>query len=162
MQDPVAVANYFVEKSLADGGELTPMKLVKLVYISHGWHLALTGGKPLLLEAVEAWKYGPVIPTVYHHFKSYADSQITRCASLQNPGNSTVPKITEKELETFLNRIWEVYRGFTGLQLSTITHQKDTPWDIIWNQKNGSKEKHVIIPNDLIAQHYQGLMTKTH
>jgi uncharacterized phage-associated protein len=77
MYDAIAIANYFIEKSLATGKRLTPMQLVKLVYIAHGWYLARTG-KPLLADAVQAWQFGPVIPTLYHEFKQFRDGQITR------------------------------------------------------------------------------------
>ena len=60
MVDPKAVANKFLELGERDGvSDITPMKLLKLVYIAHGWHLALSEGKkPLVNEASEAWKYG--------------------------------------------------------------------------------------------------------
>jgi hypothetical protein len=32
-----AIANYFIDKALEDDRELTPMKLIKLVYLAHGW-----------------------------------------------------------------------------------------------------------------------------
>ncbi len=47
----LAVANFFVEKSISTGIELTPMKVIKMVYIAHGWHLAIKNS-PLIAEAV--------------------------------------------------------------------------------------------------------------
>ena len=38
----------------------TPMGIVKLVYLAHGWQLGWDG-EPLINEPVEAWTYGPVI-----------------------------------------------------------------------------------------------------
>jgi len=63
METPLAVANYFIKKSQDDGIAVTPMQLVKLVYIAHGWHLGLHHSQ-LLTESIQAWKYGPVIPSV--------------------------------------------------------------------------------------------------
>ena len=45
--------------------ETTPMHVLKLVYLCHGWCLGFTG-EALINEPVEAWTYGPVVPTVYH------------------------------------------------------------------------------------------------
>ena len=46
--------------------------------------------------------------------------------------------------------IWEIYGHFDGLQLSTITHQPETPWKKTF--KRG--EKFIQIPNSLIQQYY--------
>lgn len=74
-----AVANHLLDFGLTRKNEIPPLKMQKLVYISHGWHLALSDGKPLVSdEYVEAWPYGPVFPSVYHEFKHYGASPHTR------------------------------------------------------------------------------------
>jgi uncharacterized phage-associated protein len=153
MENPLAVANYFIEKSFQTGNELTPMKLVKLVYIAHGWHLALTG-RPLIDEAVQAWKYGPVINSLYHTFKAYGNDQILRMESEFKDLHRMTPKVNES-IKPFLDRIWEVYRRLNGVQLSSLTHQPNTPWYIVWHNRGGKENKAVIIPNDLIQFHYK-------
>ncbi len=40
------------------------MKLHKLLYYAAGWHLGFTG-EPLFDEDIEAWQYGPVVPSIY-------------------------------------------------------------------------------------------------
>lgn len=50
--------------------DISPMKLIKLVYISHGINLAVLG-KPLFNEDVMAWQYGPVIVSIYEKVKKY-------------------------------------------------------------------------------------------
>ena len=156
METPLSVANYFLKESFKTAVELSPMKLVKLVYISHGWHLGLTG-EPLLSEAVEAWKYGPVCPAVYHKFKNYGIAPIRSLAidALVGDGSKqSIPEVTSDEAKPILDKVWEVYRGFTGLQLSALTHQPDTPWYITWHKNGGKDNQHVVIPNNLIQQHY--------
>lgn len=152
METPVAVANFFLRKSFETGVPVTPMKLVKLVYIAHGWHLGIKS-EPLLSEVTQAWKYGPVIPSVYHSFKKYGNSQVT---SLElDLSTMTYPEVTDPETITFLNKIWDVYSKFSGLQLSTMTHQDNTPWSNIWHQKGGKNAQSVPIPDDLIEKHYK-------
>ena len=58
MYQPLTISNYFIQKLHETGSPVTAMKLIKLVYIAHGWHLALENGKSLISEAVMAWKYG--------------------------------------------------------------------------------------------------------
>src|SRR3569833_3739547 len=78
--DAKAVANYILDIADERGVAVSPMKLLKLVYFSHGWHLAVTG-KPLLNEQVEAWKFGPVVSELYHEFKAFGNSPINGRAS---------------------------------------------------------------------------------
>lgn len=146
------IANYFILKSLATGVELTPQKLVKMVYVAHGWYLALTG-KPLLAEGIQAWKYGPIITSVYNKFIQYGNSQIDELYF--NAAANTYPIVEEKSLKEFLDKIWEVYNTFNGPELSTITHETNTPWDIIWNAQGKRKREGIIIPNDLIEKYYK-------
>ncbi|HMI66331.1 MAG TPA: type II toxin-antitoxin system antitoxin SocA domain-containing protein [Cyclobacteriaceae bacterium] len=152
MENPLTISNYFIQKSLEDGGELTPMKMVKLIYISHGWYLALNDAEPLLPEAVVAWKYGPVVQTVYHAFKKYGSERIT---SIEFDANGQVLSIINEQTRLFLNKMWDVYKGYTGLQLSTLTHQPGTPWDIVWNQEGGKAKQNAVIPNNLIYDFYR-------
>lgn len=70
-----AVANYLLDLADASGDPVSPMKLQKLLYYAHGWHLAVTD-RPLLNEFVEAWRWGPVIPSIYHEFKEFGDAPI--------------------------------------------------------------------------------------
>ena len=63
-----AVANEFLHLAHRDDRPITPLKMQKLVYFAHGWHLAITGA-PLISEPIQAWQYGPVISSLYQIFK---------------------------------------------------------------------------------------------
>jgi uncharacterized phage-associated protein len=153
MESAFSVANYFIKKSLEDKTEMTPMKLIKLVYIANGWYLALTK-HPLFPERIEAWKYGPVIPSIYHAFKYYYNNQIT---NLYTDVFDDTPMPEDSDVISFLNKIWDVYGRYDGLQLSSLTHQKNTPWDIAWNG-GGNKKNSVSIDNEIIKKHYMEKM----
>lgn len=64
MYDSRVVANRFLELAQERNDTLTPMQVLKLVFIAHGWTLGLLG-RPLIRDEVEAWQYGPVIPALY-------------------------------------------------------------------------------------------------
>lgn len=85
--DALAVANYLLELAKEKGMKLQPLKLMKLVYIAHGYMLALCNRSALnpRFDRVEAWKYGPVIPSVYHSFKSYGHNPITEFTTILEP-----------------------------------------------------------------------------
>src|SRR5438093_6238406 len=114
---PFAIANYFIEKSAETGVPLSPMKLIKLVYLAHGWHLALTG-KPLITEPIEAWKYGPVIASLYHVFKRYGNGNLPITAKV-----STAVLPDDPDLKKLLDKVWDSYGKYSAVQLSTLTHQ---------------------------------------
>ena len=152
-----AVANFFLERRRK---KLTQMKLHKLLYYSHGWHLGFRG-KPLLDEMVEAWEYGPVVPSIYHEFKRFGSSPITRFAQELNPDTLELetPRIgDDSDVIGLLKRVWEVYGKFTAAQLSALTHAKESPWTQTRNKQPGIKG--VDIPNDLIEKHFRDRLKK--
>jgi uncharacterized phage-associated protein len=155
--NPIVIANYFIQKSFDSGKELTPMKLVKLVYIAHGWHLALKN-EPLINEGVQAWKYGPVINSLYHYFKPYGNNQISAPGRVIGLG----VRDPDDETKAFLDKIWEVYGDMNGLELSTLTHQQNTPWDIVWNTRDGKNVKAALIGNEIIKEHYKTKINVPH
>lgn len=158
MENSLSIANYFIKKSFDEGIELTPMKLLKLVYIAHGWYLGLTEN-PLLNEGVEAWRYGPVIPSVYREFKQYGNNQITKLADTLTDQMQFITPMVEDDKHDFLNKIWNVYKKYNGLQLSTLTHQKGTPWYTVWYEENGQNRQGALISNNLIEDHYKSKQT---
>ena len=147
-----AIANHFIDKGKADKDPLTPMKLLKLVYIAHGWHLAYTD-KPLFEDRVEAWKYGPVIPTLYHEFKHYGHNPIQTYA--QEPASFHTTRIEPSksegfaEIEQFLDAVWDEYKSHDAIDLSSLTHVSGTPWDIA--NRNGDS----VIKDELIRDYYR-------
>lgn len=154
MYTPNKIANFFLQKSFDSGIEVTPMKLLKLVYIAHGWYLAIFD-EPLLPEAVEAWKYGPVVKSVYDNFKSYGTDPI-KDLKLEDDDGNLKSSIIEDDLDrNFLEKVWDEYSDLSAYQLSNLTHQKNTPWDIVWNKRGGKKRFGEIIPNKIIEEHYR-------
>jgi uncharacterized phage-associated protein len=153
---PIAVANYYIAKSLKSGVTLSPMKLIKLVYIAHGWHLARKG-EPLLSEGVQAWKFGPVIESLYHAVKRFGDRQITSLISVPTGSGREIPIVEDGDTRRFLDSVWDSYSKYSGVQLSTLTHRADTAWYEIWHCRDGKSGRRALIPNDLITEHYRRL-----
>ena len=106
MYSAKAIANYFLDKADEESISLTPMKIIKLVYIAHGWYLALTD-KPLIKDYVEAWTYGPVIPDLYHEFKKYGNRPIQEYATeIVTPTVNPLPHDLPFSIEQFLDKVW--------------------------------------------------------
>jgi len=143
------IANFFIKKSHSTGIELTPMKLIKMAYIAHGWHLGLYDTE-LLDEVIYAWKYGPVITSMYYAFRDYGDGQIDRLYS--SPNKTPYP---DEAIIPFLEKIWDLFKNYDGIQLSSMTHQPGSPWYKVWNEMGGKDKKDVTIPNDIIKEFYK-------
>ena len=128
-----AVANFFLDKAEAAGVRVSPMKVQKLVFYGHGWSLGLRD-EPLINETVEAWKFGPVIRSLYEEFREFGSSHIARRArKYKMTGGEVkvvVPRIPEDDTATraLLDRVWTVYHKYSGIQLSNMTHATGTPW----------------------------------
>lgn len=151
---PQHIANYFLDKADAEGRAITPLKLIKLVYIAYGWVLALLGRK-LFDENIEAWKHGPVIPSLYHEFKHYQGAPITDDAQWYDldTGKSFRPtiKADDKAVRSILDKVWAAYKMFSGWALREKTHEAGTPWKRTFDPKVMSKP----IPDNLIKAHFQ-------
>ena len=81
---PTWVANAFIQRAREEGVPLDPLKLQKLVYCLHGWHLA-TRDAPAVGELFEAWPAGPVLSSLYQKFKKYRWRSIAEFASDIDP-----------------------------------------------------------------------------
>jgi uncharacterized phage-associated protein len=130
-----AIANSFLDLAIGHGQSLTPMKIQKLIYYANGWHSAIKR-EPLIDEQVEAWAYGPVIPSIYRAFREYGNQPITSPAMdfefFGEPESGRdfhyhAPSLEDNTHQTefaraLLNRIWEIYGGYSAAQLSNLTH----------------------------------------
>ena len=163
MYSALAVANKFLDLADRDNVGLSPMKLQKLVFLAHGWHLAIYKA-PLVREEIEAWQWGPVISDLYHEVKEFGresirgritDLGILELDEVEFYG-AEIHEIPEYDSRTMglLEEVWEVYQGFTGFQLSNWLHVEGSPWHQVCNQ-DGGIGLHEIISNDIIREYYE-------
>jgi len=157
---PKAIANFFLDLAKAKGDTVSPMKLQKLVYYACGWYMGYTG-QPLINEAIEAWQYGPVIPSLYREFKQFGSGPITKKATEFN-GSMDFPEVPvphDAGLRSFLENVWNGYGAYTGTKLSEMTHAAGSPWDITWKKSGGATNTD--IPPELIASHFREAIAKS-
>lgn len=132
------VAKFFIglanDQANNDQGDLmTNLRLQKLLYFAQGWHLARYG-KPLFEDEIEAWPYGPVVPSVYDAYKQHGRGGIT--GSLPD-----ADAFTEEEFSLLLDVARE-YDRFGTSSLVNMTHKAGSPWSLVGG--------HGRIPRDLI------------
>lgn len=109
------VARYILGKT----GEITTMKLQKLVYYSQVWSL-VWDEDPMFSDKIEAWSNGPVVRQLYEAhrgaFKVNVDTLSTGDPSI----------LSSKQRET-VDAIFSYYGDKSGQWLSDLTHMED-PW----------------------------------
>lgn len=103
---------------LRECGEMSAMKLQKLVYYSQAWHLVWEE-RPLFNERIEAWANGPVVPELYDRHRGQFEVTIDM---VQGDADA----LDEGEAES-VRAVLEGYRKFTSQQLSDLTHA-ERPW----------------------------------
>lgn len=148
----LAVANYLLDRAKSNNNTLTPMQLIKLAYIAHGWMLGKYG-TALLLEPVEAWQYGPVIPSIYQAVKCFKSSPV-ECIDGYSASYAPI-QFTDKEKE-IMNTVYDKYAKYDGLVLSSATHQPQSPWS-----KIPVNYPALSISNDLIENFYRNNVINT-
>lgn len=136
----LAVANYFIELAHNEKKPITLLGLIKRVYIAHGFSLAIFH-KSLLdprFDKVEAWKYGPVIPCVYHSFKQFKSNPITTKTEIMEWSGDDcelsfhVPELRDEDARKIVEMVWKRYSGMSDNQLVSLTHKKGSPWDVCY------------------------------
>ena len=157
-----SIANELLDLSDQAGRKLTQIEIQKLVYFAHGWNLALTG-KPLIGEFIEAWRYGPVVRTLYDAFRKFGSDPITekafswrvaangkfQCETPAIQSDSPPDDFYAREL---VNKIWRKYGSLSAFKLVEITHLPDSPWRQAFEQN-----KHYI-PNESIEAYFKSLL----
>lgn len=151
----IIVANYFVKKSIDEEMPISNLKVNKLVYLSHGWHLGIHK-EPLIREDVEAWQFGPVVRSVYDAFKKYGKRRITEPATTGfSEEMKEIGELADAGTIKFLNSIWNYYRDWSGWQLSALTHEDDSPWDITCRKSETKNPFEVVIRQRTIQEYYE-------
>lgn len=152
--NPLTVANFFIEAAEREGRRLTPMQIIKLVYIAHGFSLALLR-RPLLNESVEAWRYGPVVPSLYRRLKKFGSKEVDEVLPPAFFGLRA--EQLDPADEKLLSAVFGKYGNLNGIQLSHLTHRKGTPW----YESFSPDEMGTPIDDAVIKTHYATLLANS-
>lgn len=83
-----------------------------------GFHLACFG-TPLFEDDIEAWMYGPVVPSVYDLYKANGSNNIPL-------PEGDIVELTPEEEDIF-NQVYDAYGRFSAFKLMEMTHD-EYPW----------------------------------
>lgn len=108
------VAAYILEQR----GPMTAIKLQKLCYYSHAWHMVWED-RPLFTSRIEAWANGPVVVDLYRcHRRQFS------LGAGDMAGDSD--RLDDGERDS-INIVLEFYGDMSAHELSELTH-REPPW----------------------------------
>lgn len=156
-----AIANFMLDRGEKDARPITHLKLQKLVYMAYGWGAVLLDAQ-LFTEQIEAWRYGPVVPNLWHEFKAYKADPIGDGRSFDydwNRDRVTYHQIPRRAVASrrLLREVWDKYSPFTAASLVARTHREGAPWDETVRESGYG----AVIPPPLIQQHFKQLLKES-
>lgn len=153
MYSPLDIANWFIQKGISERRPVDPLKLQKLIYLAHGWSLGILN-ESLISEGVQAWRHGPVIPSVYYAFREYGAQKILSVYQERDDLSvGALSKDQDEDTKQILDFVWRRYSEYSGIGLRDLTHEKDTPWDQTYHTYGSNS----IIDDEIIKTHYTRL-----
>lgn len=114
----VDLARRLIKLSIENEIWLTNMKLQKLLYFA--WKDYYREHRRYLFEdEIEAWKFGPVVPKVYHEYRFCASNIIclTKEPSME----------MDSETDDFLLKTLIKYKDYSAIRLANMSHE-EAPW----------------------------------
>lgn len=123
------VAKHIVNFCINEGTPISNLQLQKMLYFCQV-KCYQDFSRPLFEDDFEAWRYGPVIPSVYRLFSIYGGNEITRRVEGGKPLSPSEENLVERVVTRLLPlRPWELVK---------MTHSQGSPWDQTYKGGSGS------------------------
>jgi len=143
MASATDVANFFIEVFKDTDDPMTKLRVMKMVYNAQGCSLARFG-EPLFDEEIEAWKHGPVIPSIYRSLDAYKNDIIKR------PLGKNSKEIFSQEQTKLLIDVAVKYGKYTTSTLDGVSRSPESPWGKAYIDNR----RKVKIPKELIREYF--------
>lgn len=152
------IANEFIRLAAGDGRAFDQMQLQELVYIAHGWCLAITG-EPLTGDRPEALRYGPEYRRLAQALAEYGSDPVTREISKRQLypelawSNPIAPALADLDSveQDVVAKIYHRFGALNASRLAALTRRKGTPWDEVFAGGAGEFQD---IPHELIRAQF--------
>lgn len=132
----IDVADYIINKCYNDEKPISNLQLQKILYFA--WiEYYNKMHKPLFIDNICAWQFGPVVPDVYYEYCVYGGRPINIKCQTDITG-------TDAEL---LNKVVDKYVDTPISVLVEMTHKMGGAWDLTYEDGLGSRK---VIPFELI------------
>ena len=157
--DGIDVAKYILTKEAC-----THTKVEKLTYMCYADYLCSTG-KKLFEDRVFAFKYGPVVDSVYKAFREHSKEKPSTAIddmtvlskmnlSIQMRSRILFAEDGEEKLAS-IERTLGKYKSISGMDLVDLTHRENTPWEVtVRGRKDPFDGKHLKIRDSYIKKYH--------
>ncbi|MDR3417884.1 MAG: hypothetical protein P4L83_17055 [Nevskia sp.] len=152
----VAIANYFIDRSLEPPGRaLYASSLTALLYFAHGWWLG-ANNQPLLDARFVAGTDGPEIPRLNRMLRMFDTNPVNKRLTLfldAAAGNGksawTTPALEGADpAAPVLDQVWKALGGESVYLLHDLLTQPYTPWAAIWHGSSSSRKPNEVVEVD--------------
>ena len=143
----MATANDVAAYVLQKQGEMSAMKMQKLVYYSQAWSLAWDD-RPLFDDPIQAWARGPVVVSLYEQHRGVF---LVNQWSAGNPD-----ALTASEKET-IDVVLQGYGNKSPQDLSNATH-REAPWLDARRGLGINERGRNVIPLEAMQEYYASLL----
>jgi uncharacterized phage-associated protein len=131
------LAKYIINKCTCEDNPISNLHLQKILYFIQ--RAFLKNDKIAFQDDIEAWQFGPVVPTVYYHYCGFGAMKINRKYDINLDGLDM--KLADKIIsEKSIKYPWDLVEE---------THEKGKTWDVIFKDGVGNKDT---MPLDLIKK----------
>jgi len=134
---------------LSSVGQVTSMKLQKLVYYSQAWSLAWDD-EPLFSEDFQAWANGPVCPELFKEHKGHFR------LSTDFFGKYVDGVLSPEQIDT-IDIVLKDYADMAPHELSNLTH-REYPWINARGNTPPGMPCENIIEKEVMRDYYAGIV----
>lgn len=166
MEISTGVANSFIQRGIDNNTPLTRWKLQLLVFVAHGWYLAVNN-EPLVDETFIATNKGPILPYVNSKFSKFGDSPITSLGidSVLDK-NDNIKRIAllaedDEAVTSVINQVWKQYGDKTEKELfDHMLAAKNFPWTYVWQKQSNYGRGDTTISDSLIFDYFRPMLCR--
>lgn len=133
-------ARFMVNLCIDDKHPISNLQLQKILYFCQ-LESYRRSGTPLFCDDFEAWRYGPVIPSVYRLFSIFGGLAIS--SRVKEPEN-----LSSRE-RSLIQSVARRLRMLRPWELVAETHSDGSPWDLTYRGGYGAGD---VISKELIRE----------
>ena len=137
MLDALNVARYIINFSNKKSYGISNLRLQKLLYFVQAYYLSRPDSTgPCFDEEIVAWDFGPVVPTVYHEYKCFGNSNIPEVNTFLSFDPDKIWSVHRSPFDensipqgdrTIISSVIDRFANYSTTSLETITHNQK-PW----------------------------------
>jgi uncharacterized phage-associated protein len=136
---------------------ISNLRINKLLFFMHGWVL-VQEPRGLIRNHFEAWKFGPVIPSVYETFRIHGDGAIQEPAKYVDYATGHLVPIPFNEIDSrhqaVIRNVFESYADHSTARLVTLSHEAESPWTFARSSSTSDQRQGGRISNEMIRRYF--------